>query len=64
MWLLHRLHMVDCAVAGTSSSVPQLKHVTRRTSREGGAAAVGGATGAWRKSSSRKYWRHFLQTVE
>jgi len=60
MWELHRLHMVDSADRGTSSSVPHLKQRRRRTSIEG-LAAIGAG---WRASCRRKWRRHFLQMLE
>jgi len=59
-WLLHRLHMVDWAESGTSSSAAHLKQAMRLVSR---GDCRGGAAGR-RTSCTRKCWWHCLQTEE
>src|SRR5687768_898289 len=66
MWLLQRLHIVDCALGETSSSVLHLKHVTWRPPLRaaGVLAAAAFAAGFLAASSMRKCCLHALQTVE
>src|SRR5688572_10087034 len=60
MWELQRLHMVDCALGETSSSVLHLKHVTWRPPLR----AIGALAAGLPASSTRKCCLQLLQTVE
>src|SRR5436190_9573287 len=60
MWLLQRLHMVDCAVGETSSTVLHLKHVTSRPPLRARGSFAGALPASW----TRKCCLQPLQTVE
>src|SRR6266566_138773 len=60
MWLLQRLHIVDCALTATSSSVPHSKQANFLSSFGRSGARAAGLRTSW----TRMYWPQCLQAVE
>src|SRR5204862_1772254 len=60
MWLLQRLHIVDCALTATCSSVPHSKQASFLSSFGRSGARAAGLRTSW----TRMYWPQCLQAVE